>query len=129
MTGSFRGVAAAFNAIATVSLAVAAGQTIRGSTDQLVLLWIPAGAAVVGALVVLTGSGSTVGWLALGYILFAGATGLLFRNVASVLVLLYVAFLPLMPRPRGSLVLGLSISIFAAVVLAAYVWTRSHSAS
>ena len=106
-----------------VSLAFAAANTMGGEPTPLLFLWIPAGAAVVAALVVLTGSGSAVGWIALGFILFAGALSVRGMNVTSVLLLLYVAFLPLMPRPRGSIVLGIVLSVLAAALWAAYLYS------
>jgi hypothetical protein len=106
-----------------VSLAFAAGPAVGGSFNEILFLWIPAGAAVVAALVVLTGSGSAVGWVALGFILFAGAISVRGMNVTSVLLLLYVAFLPLVPRPRGSIVLGIVLSVLTAVVWGAYVYS------
>lgn len=106
-----------------VGLAFAAMPAVGGSINEVLLLWVPAGAAVVAALVVLTGSGSAVGWIALGLILFAAAMSVRSMLVTSVLVLLYVAFLPLMPRPRGSLILGIVLSVLTAVLWAAYLYS------
>lgn len=106
-----------------VSLAFAAAPAVGGSFNEVLLLWIPAGAAVVAALVVLTGSGSAVGWIALGLILFAGAMSARAMTFTAILLLLYLAFLPLVPRPRGSLVLGIAISILTALLWAAYLYS------
>ncbi|HUG05679.1 MAG TPA: hypothetical protein VMQ78_03990 [Candidatus Limnocylindria bacterium] len=106
-----------------VSLAFAAAPAVGGTVNEILFLWVPAGAAVVAALVVLTGAGSVLGWISLGLILFAGAISVRAMNVTSLLLLLYVAFLPLLPRPRGSLALGIGLSVLTALLWAAYLYS------
>lgn len=115
MTSSFRGVVAAFDAIAMVA---AAYTLTRGSfTDPVanLVLWGSAAAAIVAGLVVLTGGPAAVGWAAVGYVLFAAL--LATPRPIPLLLLLAVAYMPILQRPRGSLALGISVAAGFALVL------------
>lgn len=108
-----RAVAAAFDAIVMVALAYAwtGGSFADRALD--VVLWGSAGAGVVAALVVFGRGPAELGWVAIGYIVFAGllASGL----PLPIHLLLAIAFVPLLPRPRGSLVMGLAIAALVAI--------------
>ncbi len=116
---SARAIAAAFDAIAMVAAAfvITSGKISDPRAD--LVIWGSAGAAVIAALVVLTGAPSLVGWVAIGYVIFAGVLAV--TRPVPLLLLLAVAFMPLLERPRRSLLLGLATSIAAAVLLAVLV--------
>jgi hypothetical protein len=110
-----RDVAAAFNAIAMVAIAYVLTSGSFDAPGADVVIWGSAAAAVVAALVVLTGAAPPLGWVAVGYVLFAAQAAS--SRVALLLVLLAVAFIPLLPRPRRSLVTGVVTVIATAVLL------------
>lgn len=117
MAGSFRGVAAAFNAIVMVGAAVSmAPVSFPDSRGDLVVLWGSAGAAVIAALIVLANGPSLIGWAAVGYIAAAGA--LTPWRTHPLPLLLALAFIPLLQRPRGSILLGLAVLVVSAVAVA-----------
>lgn len=110
-----RAVAASFDAIAMVAIAFA---LTGGSFDHpLSFLWGAAAAAVVAALAVLGPGLAAAGWAAIGYVLFLAF--LLPRGPLPVLGLLALAYMPILPRPRGSLGMGLLIAAAAAAASAA----------
>jgi hypothetical protein len=111
---TLRAVTASFNAIAMVALAMAL--TGGSFTDARVTaqIWGSAAAAVCVALVVLTSGPASVAWVGIGYILFAATWA---ASPVVLLVLLAVAFMPIVPRPRGSLLLGAGMAMVAAIVL------------
>ena len=111
-----RAAAAAFDAIVMVALAftVTGGSFANARAD--VLVWGSAAAAVVAALVVLTDGPVALGWLAIGYILFAAFWG---EPPQLLLALLAVAYMPLLRRPRGSLVAGIGIAVVASLLIRA----------
>jgi hypothetical protein len=78
------------------------------------VLWGAVVAAAVCAVVVLQSGASTIAWAAIGYVLF----GALLTDGGPhwPLVALAIALMPLVPRPRGSLGLGLLIASVAALV-------------
>jgi hypothetical protein len=116
LTSSLRAIAAAFDAIAMTALAVVlTGGSFADPVADLVL-WGSAGAAVVAALVVLTHGPVVIGWAAVGYILFAGL--LASDRIVPLVLLLALAYLTILERPRGSLALGLSVSLGTAIALA-----------
>ena len=113
---SVRAIVAAFDAIAMVA---AAFTITRGSFDDPaadLVIWGSAGAAVVAALVVLTNGPAPLGWAAVGYVLFAAFLATV--RPVSLLALLAVAYMPILDRPRGSLVAGLAIAAATALALA-----------
>ncbi|MDE3112374.1 MAG: hypothetical protein KGN00_10920 [Chloroflexota bacterium] len=111
-----RAIAAAFDAI----VMIAAAYTITGGSfadpHADIVVWGSAAAAVVAALVVLGSGPAAVGWVAVGYVLFAAFLAVV--RPVPLLVLLAVAYMPILPRPRGSLVQGLLIAAATAVVVA-----------
>ena len=113
MTGSLRGVVAAFDAIAMVAAAytLTGGSFAHASAN--VVLWGSAAAAVVAALVVLVNGPALIGWLAVGYVLFAAL--LAPSGPTPPLALLAVAYMPILQRPRGSLGLGIALAVLTAV--------------
>lgn len=115
MSGT-RGIAAAFDAIVMTALAftVTGGSLADRSAD--VVLWGSAAAAVVAALVVLTAAPPAIGWAAIGYVLFAAFLAAV--RPIPLLALLAVALMPIVPRPRGSLVAGLLVAAVAAAAAA-----------
>lgn len=112
---TLRGVVAAFDAIAMVA---AAFTITRGSFDDPaanVVIWGSAAAAVLAGLVVLTGGPAPLGWAAVGYVLFAAVLATV--RPVPLLLLLAVAYMPILDRPRGSLAAGLAIAAGIAVAL------------
>lgn len=89
------------------------------------MLWGPAAAAVVAALTVLAPLPPVLGWLAIGYVLFAATWG---GSVSLVSILLAAAFVPLVPRPRGSALLGVAVALATMIVLRFLVFGRSPAA-
>jgi len=78
------------------------------------VLWGSVVAAAICALIVYLEGRAVVAWAAIGYVLF----GALLTNGSPSwpLVALALALMPLVPRPNGSLGLGLLIASGAAVV-------------
>lgn len=116
---SLRGVAAAFDAIVMIALAFTVSGGSFADVDTDVVVWASAAAAIVAALVVLSARAPVLGWSAVGYIVFAAFLAAV-RPIA-LLGLLALAFMPLLPRVRGSLLVGLGISAVTAVVAGAIV--------
>jgi hypothetical protein len=110
MSANLRAGIAAFDAVAMAVYAyVATGGFGNFGTD--LILWGSAAAAALTALVISTNGPAALGWIAVGYILFAGV---LVAGPELVLIALAVALMPVLQRPRGSLALGISISLVAA---------------
>lgn len=111
-----RGIAAAFDAV----VMIAAAFTITGGSfadrHADVVLWGSAAAAVAAAVTVLTPVPAELGWIAIGYVLFAAFLAAV--QPVPLLVLLAVAYMPILPRPRGSLGQGLLVSAASTVVVA-----------
>jgi hypothetical protein len=113
---TLRGIVAAFDAIAMVA---AAFTITRGSFEDPaadVVIWGSAAAAVVAAIVVLTNGPPGLGWAAVGYVLFAAFLATV--RPVPLLLLLAVAYMPILQRPRGSLAAGLAIAAATAFTLA-----------
>jgi hypothetical protein len=89
------------------------GGTLGTSAAHLVL-WGAVAAAALCALVVLVEGPATLAWVGIGYVLF----GALLTDGSPHLTLgaLALALMPLVPRPRGSLPLGLAIAAATAVI-------------
>jgi len=79
------------------------------------VLWGSAAAALVAALVVLSNGPALIGWAAVGYVVFAAV--LATSRPVPLLLLLAVAYMPILQRPRGSLVLGLAIAAATGLAL------------
>jgi len=112
---TLRGVAAAFDAIAMVALALVTTGGAPVDRDALVVVWGSAAAAVVAALVVLTGGPPALGWAAVGYMAFAGL--LASDSFVPLVLLLAVAYMPILQRPRGSVSLGIAVAALVAIAL------------
>ena len=110
MSSTLRAGVAAFDAIAMAVYAyVATGGFGNVATD--LILWGSAAAAAIAAFVVSTNGPAVLGWIAIGYILFAG---LLITGPELVLVALAVALMPVVQRPRGSLAIGIVVAALSA---------------
>ncbi len=120
MSAGLRAGIAAFDAVAMAVYAyVATGGFGNFGTD--LILWGSAAAAALTAFVVSMNGPAILGWIAIGYILFAG---LLIAGPELVLIALAVALMPVLQRPRGSLALGIStaaVSAFAWLFLILFV--------
>ncbi|HEY8785780.1 MAG TPA: hypothetical protein VIN63_04820 [Candidatus Limnocylindria bacterium] len=78
------------------------------------VLWGSVLAAAICAIVILVESLAPLAWIAIGYMLFAG---LLTQGSPHFgFVLLALALAPMVPRPRGSLSLGIGMAAVSAVV-------------
>jgi hypothetical protein len=101
----------------TAAIAVLAFNETGGrfaATFSEYVLWGSVLAAGICALVILTDGLAPVAWVAIGYILFGG---LLTQGSPHIgFVLLALALAPMVPRPRGSLSLGIGIAAVSAVV-------------
>lgn len=110
MSAGLRAGIAAFDAVAMAAYAyVATGGFGNFGTD--LILWGSAAAAALAAFVVSTNGPAILGWIAIGYILFAG---LLIAGPELVLIALAFALMPVLQRPRGSLALGISVAAVSA---------------
>ena len=120
MSTGLRAGIAAFDAVAMAVYAyVATGGFGNFGTD--LILWGSAAAAALAAFIVSMNGPAILGWIAIGYILFAG---LLIAGPELVLIALAVALMPVLQRPRGSLALGIStaaVSAFAWLFLIMFV--------
>jgi hypothetical protein len=77
------------------------------------VLWGSVLAAAICAIVILAESLAPLAWIGIGYILFGG---LLTQGSPHIgFILLALALAPMVPRPRGSLSLGLGIATVSAV--------------
>jgi hypothetical protein len=111
VTPSVRAAVAAFDAIAMAVFAfVQTGGFGNPGID--LMLWGSAAAAAVAAFVVATNGPPLIGWIAIGYILFAGL--LLTDAPQIVLVALAIALMPVVQRPRNSLALGIVVATLSA---------------
>lgn len=108
-----RAVAASFNAIAMVALAFTLTGGSFADVQANTQVWGSAAAAVTTALVILTNGPASLGWIAIGYVLFAAFWR---EPPAFVLVLLAVAYMPILQRPRGSLVTGIGLAVVGALL-------------
>ena len=111
MSANLRAGVAAFDAIAMAIYAyLQTGGFGNPGID--LMLWGSAAAAAVAAFVVATDGAAVLGWIAIGYILFAG---LLLTTVPQLLlVALAVALMPVVQRPRSSLAFGIVIATVSA---------------
>lgn len=113
MNPSLRAGVAAFDALAMAVFAYTRTGGFGNPAADLVL-WGSAAAASVAAFIVAMNGPAVVGWVAIGYVLFAG---LLLTDAPQLLVLaLAIALMPVVQRPRGSLALGIAIAAISAFV-------------
>lgn len=106
-----RSVVAAFDAaIMAVAAYVQTGGSFAVSPEHLIL-WGSAAAAALCAVVVFVEGSSLIAWAAIGYIMFGA---LLSGAPQWPLLALAAALMPLVPRPRGSLVYGLGLAVVMA---------------
>lgn len=85
-----------------------------GMSAAELILWGAVITAAVCALVVLVDGAASIAWAGIGYVLF----GALLTNGSPhwTLAALALALMPLVPRPRGSLALGLVIAVGTALI-------------
>lgn len=105
--------AAGFNTVAMAVLAYnQTGGRLASTTEY--ALWGAVVAAAICAFVIWREEPAALAWVAIGYILFGG---LLTQGSPHYgYILLALALAPMVPRPRGSLALGLGVSALAAFV-------------
>jgi len=114
MSPTLRASVAAFDAVAMALFAyLQTGGFGNPGID--LMLWGSAAAAAVAAFVVATNGPGVIGWIAIGYILFAGI--LLTDAPQLLLVALAVALMPVVQRPRNSLAIGI-----VTATLSAFAW-------
>jgi len=114
MSPMLRASVAAFDAVAMAVFAyLQTGGFGNPGID--LMLWGSAAAAAVAAFVVATNGPSVLGWIAIGYILFAGI--LLTDAPQLLLVALAIALMPVVQRPRNSLAIGI-----VTATLSAFAW-------
>ena len=111
MSPTLRAAVAGFDAIAMALYAyVRTGGFGNPGID--LMLWGSAAAAAIAAFVVATDGPAVLGWIAIGYILFAG---LLLTDAPQILlVALAIALMPVVQRPRASLALGIVVATLSA---------------
>jgi len=77
------------------------------------VLWGSVLAAAICTIVILANTGAPLAWIGIGYVLFGG---LLTQGSPHYgFVLLAIALAPMVPRPRGSLSLGIAIAAVSAL--------------
>lgn len=81
------------------------------------VMWGSAAAAAVAAMVVATRGAATLAWMAIGYILCAGL--LVLEAPQLIVTSLAFALMPVVPRPRESLAIGLLIASASALAFRA----------
>jgi hypothetical protein len=113
MSANLRAGVAAFDAIA-MSIYAYLQTGGFGNPGIDLMLWGSAAAAAIAAFVVATDGAAVLGWIAIGYILFAGL--LLTTAPQLLLVALAVALMPVVQRPRSSLAFGIVIATISAFV-------------
>jgi hypothetical protein len=111
MSPTIRAAVAAFDAVAMAVFAyLQTGGFGNPGID--LMLWGSAAAAAVAAFVVATSGPSVLGWIAIGYVLFAGV--LLTDAPQLLLLALAIALMPVVQRPRNSLALGIVVATLSA---------------
>ena len=114
MSPTLRASVAAFDALAMALFAyLQTGGFGNPGID--LMLWGSAAAAAVAAFVVATNGPGVLGWIAIGYILFAAI--LLTDAPQLLLVALAIALMPVVQRPRNSLAIGI-----VTATLSAFAW-------
>jgi hypothetical protein len=108
-----RSVVAGFDALVMAGAAFAQTGGRFALAPAELILWGSAVAAAICAIVVYLAGSALIAWLAIGYILFGAV--LTSGSPHWPLLALAVALMPLVPRPRGSVVLGLGVAAGAAI--------------
>ena len=111
MGPTVRAAVAAFDAVAMAGYAYL--QT--GGFGDLgidLMLWGSAAAAAIAAFIVAANGPAVLGWIAVGYILFAGL--LLTAAPQLLLIALAIALMPVVQRPRNSLAVGIVVATVSA---------------
>ena len=103
-------------AMAVFAYYVTAGR-FGGDPIADLVMWGSAAAAAVAAVVVATRGAASLAWLAIGYILCAGL--LVLETPQLIVTSLAFALMPVVPRPRESLALGLTIASATALAVRA----------
>lgn len=111
---TLRAVVASFDAIAMVALAFTLTGGSFADARASVVVWGSAAAAVTAAIVVLGSGPASVGWVAIGYILGVAFVG---EPPFVPSILLAVAYMPVLERPRGSLLAGLGLAATTAAIV------------
>jgi hypothetical protein len=108
---SVRAAVAAFDAVAMAAYAYLQTGGF-GNIGIDLMLWGSAAAAAIAAFIVAMNGPAVLGWMAIGYILFAGL--LLTAAPQLLLVALALALMPVVQRPRNSLALGIVVATISA---------------
>lgn len=111
MSHGVRAAVAAFDALAMAAFAYVQTGGF-GSLGVDLMLWGSAAASAITAFVIAMDGPAVVGWIAIGYILFAGI--LLTDTPQLLVVALAIALMPVLQRPRSSLALGIAIATISA---------------
>jgi hypothetical protein len=106
-----RAAVAAFDAVAMAAYAYLQTGGF-GNIGIDLMLWGSAAAAAIAAFIVAMNGPAVLGWMAIGYILFAGL--LLTAAPQLLLVALAIALMPVVQRPRNSLALGIVVATISA---------------
>src|SRR5260221_7679904 len=114
MSANLRAGVAAFDAVA-MSIYAYLQTGGFGNPGIDLMLWGSAAAAAVAAFVVATNGPAVLGWIAIGYVLFAAI--LLTDAPQLLLVALAIALIPVVQRPPNSLAFGIVVA-----TLSAFVW-------
>ncbi|HKW78273.1 MAG TPA: hypothetical protein VJQ09_04175 [Candidatus Limnocylindria bacterium] len=109
-----RTIVAGFDAVVMAGAAYVETGGQFAATPASAVLWGSAAAAALCALVIFLGGAAFLAWAAIGYILFGAL--LTAGGPHWPLVALSIALMPLVPRPRGSVWLGVGIALVAAIV-------------
>jgi hypothetical protein len=86
-----------------------------GNANADIVLWGSAAAAALAAMVVATKGPATIAWVAIGYIVFAGLLAV--EPPQLIVTSLAFALMPVVPRPRDSLAIGLTIASATALLV------------
>ena len=92
---------------------VSGGRLGDPNTD--IVLWGSAAAAALAAMVVATRGPATIAWVAIGYIIFAGLLAV--EPPHLIVASLAIALMPVVPRPRDSLAIGLTVASATALLV------------
>src|SRR4030088_2102207 len=111
MSPTIRAAVAAFDAVAMAAYAYLQTGGF-GNIGIDLMLWGSAAAAAIAAFIVAMSGPAVLGWIAIGYILFAGL--LLTAAPQLLLVALAIALMPVVQRPRNSLALGIVVATISA---------------
>ena len=111
MSPTVRAAVAAFDAVAMAAYAYLQTGGF-GNIGIDLMLWGSAAAAAIAAFIVAMNGPAVLGWIAIGYILFAGL--LLTAAPQLLLVALAIALMPVVQRPRNSLALGIVVATISA---------------